>query len=133
MMKKFLSLALFAICFVIGFAQSNYLLIGDYTTGQAKGIYVYRFNSSSGDFDSVSMIKTSNPSFLAVSPDQKFVYAVHEIAQAGNGGEVAAFSFNKQTGQLTFINQQLSGGDHPCYVSVDKTGKWAAVANYTSG
>ena len=132
-MKNFLAVAFMAICFITGFSQSNYLLVGTYTTGQSKGIYVYRFNSSTGDFDSVSMIKTPNPSFLAVSPDQKFVYAVHEIAQGGNGGEVAAFSLNKQTGQLTFINQQLSGGDHPCYVSVDKTGKWVATANYTSG
>jgi len=133
MMKNFLAVAFITICFVTGSAQSNYLLVGTYTTGQAKGIYVYRFNSSTGDFDSVSMIKTPNPSFLTVSPDQKYVYAVHEIAQGGNGGEVASFSFNKQTGQLSFINQQLSGGDHPCYVSVDKTGKWVATANYTSG
>jgi 6-phosphogluconolactonase len=132
-MKKILTLAFVTICFVTGFAQSSYLLVGTYTTGKSKGIYVYRFNSSTGDFDSVSMIKTNNPSFLDISPDQKFVYAVHEIAAAGNGGEIAAFSFNKQNGELTFINQQLSGGDHPCYVAVDKTGRWVAAANYTSG
>ena len=109
------------------------MLVGTYTSGSSKGIYVYRFNSATGDFDSVSMICTPNPSFLDISPDEKYVYAVHEIAQGGNGGEVAAFSFNKKNGQLSFINQQLSGGDHPCYVAVDKTGKWIAAANYTSG
>lgn len=114
-------------------AQKSYLLVGTYTDGKSEGIYVYNFNSSTGDFDSVSMIKTSNPSFLAVSPDEKFVYAVHENANNGKGGEIAAFAFDKQTGKLSFINQQLSGGDHPCYVSVDKTGKWVAAANYTSG
>jgi 6-phosphogluconolactonase len=134
-MKKILVLSFTAVCFIAGFAQSksNYLLVGTYTSGASKGIYVYRFSTASGDFDSVSMIKTNNPSFLAISPDQKFVYAVHEIAQGGNGGEIAAFSFSKQTGELTFINQQLSGGDHPCYVAVDKTGKWVAAANYSSG
>jgi len=134
-MKKFLSVVFAAFLFVSGIAQSksNYLLVGTYTSGKAKGIYVYRFNSGTGDFDSVNIIITNNPSFLDISPGQKFVYAVHEIAQGGNGGEIAAFSFDRKTGELTFINQQLSGGDHPCYVAVDKTGKWVAAANYTSG
>jgi 6-phosphogluconolactonase len=134
-MKKITLLICLAVLHIVSLAQKkeNYLLIGTYTGAKSQGIYVYRFNSLTGDFDSVSMIKTSNPSFLAVSPDQKFVYAVHENANNGKGGEVAAFSFNKEDGKLSFINQQLSGGDHPCYVSVDKTGKWAAAANYTSG
>jgi len=134
-MKKFFLLSSLVILNLFASAQEkeNYLLVGTYTGGKSEGIYVYRFNSTSGNFDSVSMIKTSNPSYLAVSPDQKFVYAVHEIANNGKGGELAAFSFNKEQGKLSFINQQPSGGDHPCYVSVDKTGKWVAVANYTSG
>lgn len=114
-------------------AQKNYLLVGTYTTGKSQGMYVYHFDSKTGDFDSVSMIKTSNPSYLAVSPDQKFVYAVNENAKNGNGGEVTAFAFNKQDGKLSFINEQPSAGDDPCYVSVDKTNKWIAIANYTSG
>jgi 6-phosphogluconolactonase len=118
---------------LLTFSQTSYLLVGTYTTGTSKGIYVYKFNSATGDFDSVSMISTPNPSFLSVSGDEKFVYAVHEIAKGGNGGEIAAFSFDKKSGQLQLINQQLSGGDHPCYVDVDKTGKWIASANYTSG
>ena len=121
-------------CFAaIGQKKENYLLIGTYTSGKSEGIYVYRFNGATGDFDSVSMIKTSNPSYLAVSPDERFAYAVHENANNGHGGEIAAFSFEKESGKLSLINQQLSGGDHPCYVSVDKTGKWVAAANYTSG
>jgi 6-phosphogluconolactonase len=132
-MKKTILLATLLISYVLSTAQKNYLLIGTYTGGKSEGIYVYHFNSNTGDFDSVSMIKTSNPSFLAVSPDQKFVYAVHENANNGKGGEVAAFAFNKEQGKLSFLNQQLSGGDHPCYVAVDKTGKWVATANYTSG
>jgi 6-phosphogluconolactonase len=59
---------------------------------------------------------------------------VHETApQDGKGGDIAAFSFNKITGELTFINRQLSGGDHPCHVEVDKTGKWLFASNYSSG
>src|SRR5438105_5291229 len=88
--------------------NENYLLIGTYTTGKSEGVYVYRFNSLTGDFDSVSMIKTNNPSFLAISPDEKFVYAVNENASNGNGGKVSAFSFDKSDGKLSFLDQQLS-------------------------
>jgi len=121
--------------YVITSAQKkeNYLLIGTYTSGKSEGVYVYRFNSNTGNFDSVSMIKTSNPSYIAVSPDEKFVYAVNENADKGNGGKVSSFAFDKKQGKLSLINVQLSGGDDPCYVSVDKTNKWIAIANYTSG
>ncbi len=115
-------------------SNENYLIVGTYTGGKSEGIYVYKFNSADGSSKEVSHIKTSNPSFVAVSPDQRFVYAVHEDADgSGKGGEISAFSFNKKTGVLTYINEQPTKGDHPCYVVVDKTGKWVIAANYTSG
>jgi 6-phosphogluconolactonase len=114
--------------------KENYLIVGTYTGGKSEGIYVYRFNSSDGSYKEVSHIKTSNPSFVGVSPDQRFVYAVHEDAASdGKGGEISAFSFNKKKGVLTYINEQSTKGDHPCYVVVDKTGKWVIAANYSSG
>lgn len=122
---------------VLGFtttAQQHYLITGTYTSGKSEGIYVYQFNSGDGSAKEISQVKISNPSFIAVSPDEQFVYAVQEDAdKTGNGGNICAYRFNRQTGILSFINQQPSGGDHPCYVSVDKTGKWAAAGNYSSG
>jgi len=118
------------------FSQENYLLVGTYTSGKSEGIYVYKFNSTNADAKSVSSIKTSNPSFLAVSPNQKYVYAVNENADSTHHtvtGHIAAFSFNKANGQLSFINKQQSGGKHPCYVTIDKTGKWIFAGNYSSG
>ncbi|HMG68325.1 MAG TPA: lactonase family protein [Chitinophagaceae bacterium] len=132
-MKKICLSALFIISCLVIFGQKNFLLVGTYTGGKSEGIYIYHFDSNTGDFDSASMIKTNNPSFLAVTPNEKFVYAVNEAANKGNGGKVSAFAFNKDDGRLSFINQQFSDGDDPCYVSVDKTGKWIAVANYSSG
>jgi 6-phosphogluconolactonase len=114
-------------------AQNNYLLIGTYTSGKSEGIYVYDFNSLTGDASYKSKIKSPNPSFLAVSPGQQYVYAVYEEGNNKVGGSVAAYSFDKKSGELSFINQQRSGGDHPCYVSEDKTGKWVAAANYSGG
>ena len=114
------------------YAQTeHYLLIGTYTKGKSEGIYVYKFNSETGDISPVSKVAASNPSYLAVSPDEKFVYAVNEGGD--DKGSVSAFSFDKNTGTLKYIDKQPSGGDHPCYVAVNKTGKWVAVANYTGG
>ena len=117
-MKKtavFLSLFLFSAAFAQPYNPSAkqgsgdyYLLVGTYTGSGSQGIYVYRFNSATGDVVAVSKIKTDNPSFLAVSPDEKFVYAVNENGKKGNPGSVAAFSFNKETGTLSFINRELS-------------------------
>ena len=111
----------------------HYLITGTYTGDKSEGIYVYLFNSKDGSYKEVSHVKTSNPSFLTLSPDEKYVYAVAENSNNGNGGEVASFAFDKKTGVLTPVNRQLSHGDSPCYIDVNKTGKWIFVANYTSG
>jgi len=134
-MRKNLLLVPLVMFYVITSAQKkeNYLLIGTYTSGKSEGVYVYRFNGNTGNFDSISLVKTSNPSYLAVSPDEKFVYAVNENADKGNGGKVSSFAFDKKEGKLSLINVEPSGGDDPCYISVDKTNKWIAIANYTSG
>jgi 6-phosphogluconolactonase len=116
------------------FSQEPYLLIGTYTSGKSEGIYVYKFNSANAENSLVSVTKTSNPSYLAVSPNKKMVYAVNENADSTMhtvGGHISAFSFTK--GKLTEINKQSSGGKHPCYVSIDKTGEWVFAGNYSSG
>lgn len=111
----------------------NYLITGTYTGGMSEGIYVFEFNSADGSFKEVSHVKTSNPSYLTVSPDERFVFSVNEDSKNDNGGGVSSFSFNKGTGVLTPINSQLSGGDSPCYIDEDQSGKWLAVGNYSSG
>jgi 6-phosphogluconolactonase len=116
------------------FAQKDfYLITGSYTRGKSTGMHVYEFDQKTGAAKLVDSISTPNPSYLAVAPDQKFVYAVSETVRGNHSGRVRAFSFDNKTGKLTYINDQLSAGDNPCYVMVDKTGKWIAVANYTSG
>jgi 6-phosphogluconolactonase len=134
-MKKIITVLL-SFSILISYSQENYLLIGTYTSGKSEGIYVYKFNSQTGESKFVSSAKASNPSFLAVSPNQKFVYAVHENADSTRftvTGHVAAYAFDKIAGKLSFINKQESGGKHPCYVAADKTGKWVFAGNYSSG
>ncbi|HEX7847170.1 MAG TPA: lactonase family protein [Chitinophagaceae bacterium] len=127
---------LFSTIFAMGqlAPHEQYLLVGTYTStsaGKSEGIYVYRFNTETGEATYVNKAITENPSFLAVSPDQKFVYAVNEGAK--DKGSIAAFSFDRGNGQLTYLNSQPSGGDHPCYVAIDKTGKWVTSGNYSGG
>jgi 6-phosphogluconolactonase len=120
-----------------GISQQYYLFIGTYTEGPSgtngsKGIYVYRFDAASGSLQPVSTIAADNPSYLAVTPGGKFVYAVNETHEGGSGS-VSAFSFDKKNGRLSLLDKQASGGNDPCYVAVDKHRKWVMVANYSGG
>lgn len=114
--------------------DEQYLIVGTYTRPNTKnpseGIYVYKFNTNTGEFNAVSKATgIKNPSFLTISPDQKFVYAVTETSD----GSVTAYSFDKKSGNLTKLNTQSSGGADPCHISIDKTGKWVLVGNYSGG
>lgn len=114
--------------------DEQYLIVGTYTRPNTKnpseGIYVYKFNTNTGEFSAVSKATgIKNPSFLTVSPDQKFVYAVTETSD----GSITAYSFDKKSGNLTKLNTQSSGGADPCHISIDKTGKWVLVGNYSGG
>ncbi len=113
------------------FSQDYYLFIGTYTNGSSLGIYVYNFNDINGNAQPIDSIAAKNPSYLAISQNGKFVYSVNE--NDGQEGEVSAYSFDKATGKLTFLNKQLSGGKAPCYISESKNSKWLMVANYSSG
>jgi len=118
-------------------ADGNTLVyFGTYTGAKSKGIYVSRFDSATGRLTAPELAAaTPSPSFLAVHPSRRFLYAVSETASLTNkhGGAVSAFSLDAKTGQLTLLNQQGSGGAGPCHVAVDELGKCLLVANYGSG
>ena len=140
---KFLNKILFFLFFIISArnvaaqkSKNYFLFVGTYTSGKSEGIYVYNFNTDSGKTNYINSVKTSNPSYLAVAANKKFIYAVNENADSTRftkTGSISAFSFNKKNGLLQQISKQESGGKHPCYVAIDKTGKWLVAANYSSG
>ncbi len=128
---KFTALLLFLFIAQLTFAQSHYLFAGTYTHDQkSKGIYVYTFNSVTGETRFISSIFTENPTFLTFSADNRYVYAVNET-DSGRGS-ISSFSFDKK-GKLNYISKQLTNGDAPCYVEIDRSNKWAVVANYSGG
>lgn len=122
---------------VFGSSGKNYLLfVGTYTKGESKGIYAYRYDASSGHLTSLGLAaETANPSFLAVDPSHRFLYAVNELQdyKGSKSGAVTAFAIDRKTGKLSRLNEVASRGEDPCYISLDKTGKYVLVANYTSG
>src|SRR5699024_966361 len=110
-----------------------YLFVGTYTSEASEGIYVYEFDAETGETEYLSKASgVTNPSYLVLSPNQKYLYAVNEIGDPEKAS-VSSFSFDKGSASLTFLNKQLSGGGAPCYISVDATGKAVFVANYAGG
>src|SRR5438552_12073743 len=110
--------------------------VGTYTVRGSQGIYAYRFDDRTGQATSLGLVaKTTSPSFLAVDPSRRFLYAVNEVSdyQGQKTGAVSAFAIDRQSGKLKDLNQVSSLGAGPCFVSLDKTGRYVLLANYDSG
>lgn len=127
-MKTILSLLLLAAAAAHG--AELLAFSGSYTGGGARGIYAYRYDTSSAALRPAGLaVETTSPSFLAVNASGQFLYAVNETDQ----GKVSAFSIDRAAARLTLINQVSSKGGGPCHLALDATGRWLAVANYGSG
>lgn len=113
-------------------SSKSYIFVGTYTKEDKSGIHTYQFNESSGELQHLSNTENiADPSYLAFSKNRKYIYSVNEAS--GNGG-ISAFSLHAKTGNLQLLNQQTTPNSlAPCYISVDRTGRFAAVANYVSG
>jgi 6-phosphogluconolactonase len=112
---------------------SEYLVyVGTYTRRTSEGIYVYRLNAATGELrDGRLVAELDNPSFLAFSPDRRFLYAVGEHDEPI--GAVAAYAIDPATGDLAFLSRQPTGGPGPCHLTVDATGQMVIVTNYNGG
>jgi len=106
-----------------------YMLVGTYTSGDSKGIYVYKLDTVTGTSKFVSEVEVANPSYLVLDKSEKFVYSVTEDEGAETSA-ANAFSFDKKDGKLTFLNKQLTKGGAPCYINIDADGKHVVTANY---
>jgi len=129
-----------AVCAASAAPHKTYLLyVGTYTEekdSKSKGIYAYRFDSDTAELTPLGLAaETTNPSFLAVHPNHRFLYAVNETGnyQGQKSGAVSAFAIDPASGKLTLLNEVASKGADPAYITVDRTGKYVLVANYTGG
>ncbi len=145
--RIFLSLAALACLLPSGFAQpakaakpvkGEYIAyVGTYTRpNKSQGIYAWRFHPATGKVTAIGLVgETASPSFLAVHPNRKFLYAVNESSnfEGKRVGRVSAFAMDTTTGQLKLLNTVSSRGDGPCHLALDPSGKWLFAANYGGG
>jgi 6-phosphogluconolactonase len=122
--------------------SGKYLVyIGTEGGNTSKGIYVYRYDAATAQLTPLGLAaETMDPSFVAVHPNGKFLYAVNEVGnyRGPNSGGVSAFSIDRSNGdrskgKLTLLNELPTRGADPCYLTVDRTGKYVLIANYSGG
>lgn len=109
--------------------------VSSFTAGEKGGIEALRLSLDDGKL--IRLARTGgveNPFFIAISPDQRFLYSVHAVAFGGEDDEeIAAYAIDKASGKLTLLNRQYAKGTATCYLEVDATGKTLLLANYASG
>lgn len=115
-------------------AQAEQLLmfVGTYTKadGKSKGIYAYHFDTATGKAEPLGLAaETLSPTWLALSPDKRFLYAVNEQG----GGSISSFALEGSSGKLKLLNTVPSKGGAPCHIELDRTGKMLYDANYSGG
>ncbi len=124
-----------------------YVYVGTYTEaikfgtgqilqGKGEGIYLYKLDLSDGRLTFVSKTPgVVNPSYLALAPSGKYLYAVNELKEFNGkaSGAVSAFTVESGTGRLNFMNQLPTGGTDPCYVAVNDQESHVFVTNFMSG
>jgi 6-phosphogluconolactonase len=120
------------------FAVDDELLyVGTYTDdGKSAGIYLVHFDQKTGGLRVAGSVNAgANPSYLAVHPNGRSLYAVNEVDKYDGraSGAVSSFSIASDTGSLTKLGEVPSEGAAPCYVSVDRSGRVVLVANYNGG
>ena len=120
--------------------HAPFVYVGAYTepseNGRAAGISVFRMEPSSGVLAHVRTVAgIVNPSFLAIDPSRRHLFATNETATHDGqpGGGASAFTLDASAGTLTPLNQQPTHGTFPAHLTVDPTGAYLLVANYGSG
>lgn len=117
--------------------DSDLLYVGTYTDdSRSDGIYLVRMDPQSGKLRLISSVNAgANPSFLAIHPNGRVLYAVNELEKYNGkaSGAVSAFAIANETGALIRLGEQASEGGAPCFVSLDRSGQVVLVANYVGG
>jgi hypothetical protein len=139
MIKSYRSLVAVTLGFLaasLASAAEVTVYVGTYTDGTSKGIYRFSLDLETGKATAPALAgEAKNPSFLALHPNGRFLYAASEVDDFGGAktGSVIAFAIDKRTGDLTRLNEVASEGGAPCHLVVDKGGKNVLVANYGGG
>jgi 6-phosphogluconolactonase (cycloisomerase 2 family) len=109
-----------------------YLLIGAYTMGISDGIYVYKFDTNNGQATYISRVEVDNPSYIETGNGVD-MYAVSENFGEDEACYANALHFDKNNGELKFLNSQETFGASPCYIITEPKSKHVLTANYAGG
>jgi 6-phosphogluconolactonase len=112
------------------------IYVGTYTGEGSEGIYAHRFDPATGESSPIGLVAaTDNPSFLAVDPTGRFLYAVNELDAFRDEptGALSAFTIDRESGKLDLLQQVSSLGRGPAHLSLDKSSRYLMVANYIGG
>ena len=138
-MKKYFFIVLCFFLFIYGCKKNEplkiySLFVGTYTENGSEGIYSYNFDSSTGELSNKILVAPmGNPSFLKISPNNKYLYAVEETNEyEGSSGGVVAFRIDNN-GALKEINANSTIGAHPCHIGISEDGKFLAASSYSGG
>jgi 6-phosphogluconolactonase len=128
--------------FAQGGELESFVYVGSYTkdppgggSENPEGLSVFKFDPKTGALSLVQQVKSANPSFVALHPSQRYLYAVNEVDDFDNKkqGSVEAYAIDGGTGKLTLLNRQSSGGTIPAHLTVTPDGGHVIVANYMGG
>lgn len=114
------------------------LFVGSYGPADEPGIHIFLFDEENAELRLHGAVAgVHNPSFLALHPGGRFLYAVSEtgVSSDGTEGAVHALRIDRGSGSIDLrpLDVQPSGGDHPCHLAIAEDGRWLAVANYGTG
>ncbi len=116
--------------------DSRLMLAGTQTGPSSKGIYAFQWDPAGGTLKELGLaVESDNPTFLALSPDGKHLFAANEIGEyeGEKTGSVSGFTLDRAGAKLAHINTVSSAGTGPCHVSVDQSGRCLFCANYSGG
>ena len=102
-----------------------FVYLGTYTSGEGEGIYLCRLDIEDGSLSTPELVaEMDNPTFLAIHPNERYLYAVSEVRKHGErkGGAVSAFQRDAVSGSISILNSQPSGGSGPCHLNIDAAG-----------
>jgi 6-phosphogluconolactonase len=124
----------------MNFMSKTFVYIGTYTRSVpsntdpvGKGIYVYELDMQTGALTPLSETHgIDDPSYLAIDPAGRHLYAVSEVG-GWDEGLCSAYAINRETGALTYINKQPTLGSISAQVSVDHNSRCVLVTNYWAG
>ena len=114
-------------------ATTLYAYVGSFTTAErhsrGDGIHVYRRDSRTGAWSHVQHLgNLTNPSFLVLSRDQRFLYSAH-----GDESYATSYAVDQSNGRLSALQRAATGGSNGAHLALDPSGRFMLVANYATG